>query len=106
MWSEQERERLSNEIIKERCGWKRGLVSRCQQGILKWYGHLIRMEDERLVKKVFESSVAGRRKRGKPKQRWLDGVEGLLKRRGIGLCTGKKWARDRKAWKRKVWGMS
>ena len=37
------REMLSNEIINERCGWKRGLVSRCQQGILKWYGHLIRM---------------------------------------------------------------
>ena len=64
------------------------------------------MEDERLVKKVFNSSVAGKRKRGGPKQRWLAGVERLLRSRGKGPFTGENFARYREAWRRLVWGVS
>ena len=37
------RDRVRNERVREMCGWRRGLVERCQQGILKWFGHVIRM---------------------------------------------------------------
>jgi hypothetical protein len=33
-----------------------------------------RMEEERVVKRVYMSNVEGSRKRGRPKLRWLDGV--------------------------------
>ena len=64
------------------------------------------MEDERLVKKVFNSSVAGKRKRGGPKRRWLACVERLLRSRRLGEFTGKILAKDRIAWRRMVWGVS
>ena len=35
------------------CGKKRSFGERADQGVLNWYGHLERMSDERLVKKVY-----------------------------------------------------
>jgi len=39
---------------------------------LKWAGHVVRMSDDRTVKKVFLGISDGRRKAGRPKLRWLD----------------------------------
>src|SRR5215469_12530642 len=36
------RDRVRNVGIRERCGWERGLLSRYEQNVLKWYGHVIR----------------------------------------------------------------
>ena len=67
------RDRVRNVRIREICGWNRSLVERCQQGILKWFGHIVRMGEDRLVKKLFESKVGGNMGRGRPKGRWMDG---------------------------------
>jgi hypothetical protein len=41
---------------------------------LSWAGHIIRMENNRTVKKVFNTRPEGTRKIGRPKLRWEDGV--------------------------------
>jgi hypothetical protein len=46
---------------------------------LVWKGHLVRMSDDRTVKKVFLGKSDGRRKSGRPKLRWLDCTEYDLK---------------------------
>ena len=97
---------MPNEIIRQMCGRRKGLVLRCEQGILKWYGQLVRMRDERLVKRVFQSDVAGRRERGAPKRRWLDGVKNLLKTRRLDLDQWVQLAMDRKVWRGVVWGVA
>ena len=53
------------------------MVERCEQGILRWFGHLVRMYSERLVRRVYDSNVAEKRGRGRPKEKWLDGVRGV-----------------------------
>jgi hypothetical protein len=40
---------------------------------------LVRMPDDRAVKKVFLGKPAGRRKAGRPKLRWFDCIENDLK---------------------------
>ena len=45
---------------------------------LKWYGHVQRMEEGRLPKKVMKWSPPGRRKRGRPKATLEEGIRGLL----------------------------
>lgn len=35
-------------------------------------GHITRMSSERVIKKVLEHSVGGRRKKGRPKRSWKD----------------------------------
>ena len=66
------------------------MVERANKGILRWYGHLLRMNNERLTKKVFMSEVIGNRGRGKPKWRWLDRVKELLTAKGISMDEGSR----------------
>ena len=46
--------------------------------MLKWFGHVERMGEERLVKRVYQANVEGNKGRGKPQRRWRDEVKGLL----------------------------
>ena len=39
---------------------------------LKWYGHVIRMEEDHVVRRVMTKAIPGKRKRGRPKTRWKD----------------------------------
>jgi hypothetical protein len=63
---------------------------------LEWAGHLVRMSDDRTVKKVFLGKPDRRRKAGRPKLRWSDCIENDLKSMGV-----KRWrekAEDRSVW--------
>jgi hypothetical protein len=50
---------------------------------LDWAGHVVRMVDERIVKRVFLGNPGGRRKPRRPRLRWLDCVEDDLKTLGV-----------------------
>jgi hypothetical protein len=50
---------------------------------LELVGHLVRMSDDRTVKKVILGKPDGRRKARRPKLRWLDCTENNLKRMGV-----------------------
>ena len=45
-----------------------------QQNRLRWYGHVLRKEDDDWVKKCMEYEVEGRRPRGRPKRTWTEVV--------------------------------
>ena len=45
---------------------------------LQWYGHVQRMEEGRLPKEVMKWRPLGRRKRGRPKLTWAEGIKGLM----------------------------
>jgi hypothetical protein len=44
-------------------------------GRLEWLGHVIRMDETRSLKKIFEGKLEGSRSRGRPRLRWINGVE-------------------------------
>jgi hypothetical protein len=50
---------------------------------MEWAGHIVRMNDERMVKRVFLGNPGGRRKPGRLRLRWLDCVEDDLKTLGV-----------------------
>ena len=53
---------------------------------LRWLGHLARMNDDNVAKRVFERNRDGRRRKGRPKLRWKDsGLEDYQKL-GVGLA--------------------
>ena len=61
------KDKISNIIIKQKMNVTRSLLEDTKTQELKWYGHVQRMEEGRLPKKVLKRSPPGRRKRGRPK---------------------------------------
>jgi len=55
---------------------------------LKWYGHVERMEEGRLRKEVMKWSPPGRRKRGRHKGTWPEGIRGLMGKKGLTFWRG------------------
>jgi len=42
---------------------------------LSWLGHLERMEEDRMPKKIFTQELEGTRRTGRPTKRWKEEVE-------------------------------
>jgi len=61
----------------------RSLLEDIKTQQLKWYGHVQRMEEGRLPKEVMKWSPPGRRKRGRPKATWAEGIRGLMGEKGL-----------------------
>ncbi len=73
---------VSNKSVYERCGMKGsgsrvgcGVVEWVKRSTLRWIGHTERLENEECVKKVYQSSVEGPNRRGRPLGRWEDRVK-------------------------------
>ena len=59
-------DRVRNEGVRRRAGIERELASRADQRILRWFGHVERMDDYRMARRVLMAEVSGRRVRGRP----------------------------------------
>ncbi|PSN53851.1 hypothetical protein C0J52_09969 [Blattella germanica] len=49
---------------------------------LIWFGHVKRMREDRLAKKIFEWQPMGRRKRGRPNITWTEGILKTMRETG------------------------
>jgi hypothetical protein len=49
---------------------------------MRWAGHVIRQDDDGLSKRVLLSEPGVKRPRGRPRLRWIDGVEEDVARLG------------------------
>ena len=58
-------------------------LDRIQRRKLKWYGHLLRMEDSRWPKKIYQWTSNGRRRRGRPQQSWRNQVTDFMRSRNM-----------------------
>ena len=73
-------DRIRNERIRGTT--KVGEISKkVQESRLKWCGHVLRREDEYVGKRAME--VPGKRRRGRPKRRWLDSIGNDLSEREL-----------------------
>ena len=50
---------------------------------ISWLGHLERMEEDRMLKKIFTQELEGTRRRGRPRKGWREEVEGELQVLGV-----------------------
>ncbi|XP_030747136.1 uncharacterized protein LOC115875769 [Sitophilus oryzae] len=66
------RECVRNEVIRRR-----------ERRSLKWFGHLMRMPDDRWPKRVFQWVPPQRRKRGRPRRSWNDGIRESMEARQL-----------------------
>jgi len=50
---------------------------------ISWLGHLERMEEDRMPKKIFTQKLEGTRRRGRPRKGWREEVERDLQVLGV-----------------------
>ena len=97
------RDRVRNEEVRRRCGIEKKLSVKGEESVLRFYGHMERMDDERLTKKVHCANVEGGRARGRPKKRWMDGVNELMNDRAAASNLSREQAKnivfDRTEWR-------
>jgi hypothetical protein len=68
---------------------------KCQR--IRWLGHIERMQDTAIPKKMLYGKLYVTRRRGRPKMRWLDDVSMDLRK--MGLNEWKDRERSREAWR-------
>jgi hypothetical protein len=62
-----------------------------------WLGHLERMEEDRIPKKIFIQELKGTRRRGRPSKRWKEEVERDLQ--VLGVRRWRELVTDREKWR-------
>jgi len=59
-------------------------IVKCIKGQrISWLGHLERMEEDRMPRKIFTQELEGMRRRGRPRKRWKEEVERDLQVLGV-----------------------
>ena len=89
------RDRVKNEHIRQLVG-----TTPCSKYIqrqkIKWFGHVVRMEDQQLPAQAFYQRRSAVRARGRPRRRWIDDISEIVKKHKMTLTSATHLALDRR----------
>ena len=88
------KDKIRNEHIRSTVKVDR-LGMKMREARLRWYGHVMRRDQEYVGRKMMEMELPGKRKRGRPKRRFLDVVKEDMKEVGAKEID----IEDRKMWR-------
>lgn len=92
------RERVTNERIREVMGVTHTIVDDIRRRQLVWYGHVRRMPEGRIPKQILDWQPRGRRRRGRPRRSWREGIDREIREREI---EEDLWS-DRQRWRLEI----
>ena len=78
---------------------KKGVDENIDEGVLRWFSHAERMENDRIVKRDYVGECAGSRSLGRPRKRWIDTVKDCLKNRVLNVRQVSRMVHDKSVWR-------
>lgn len=93
-------DRIKNEVHRQNLKIK-PIKHKIQQNQLRWLGHVMRMETNRLPKRAYEARIEKRRV-GRPRKEWQEEVREAVQSRGVIWSEVTQLAGDRQGW-REIW---
>ena len=88
------KDKIKNENIRSTVKVEQ-LGMKMREGRLRWYGHVMRRDQEYVGRKMMEMELPGKRRRGRPKRRFLDAVKEDMQEVGVKETD----VEDRKMWR-------
>ena len=88
-------DRVTNVDVRKTLGVA-PIQDKMKEARLRWYGHVIRSEDDSVAKTALVLSPDGKRPRGRPKKRWLDQIKEDMREANV----TKEDAMDRAKWRK------
>ena len=85
--------------VRQLCGLTKGVDEKIDEIVLRWFGRVERMENNRIAKRVYVDECAGSRSVGRPQKRWINTLKDCLKKRGLDVRQAGKIVHDRSVWR-------
>ena len=73
----------------------KGVDEKIDEGVLQCFGHVERMENDRIAKMVFVGESTSSRPVGRLRKRWIDTVKNCRKKRGLDIRQARKMLNER-----------
>ena len=95
-------DRIRNETITQQLRVK-PIEKVGEERQLTWLGHILRMDDTRLTRRIYEARTSGKNRIGRPRLRWEDQVRKSAEMRGIEWREVRNAAQNRNLWKSMIY---
>lgn len=94
------KDRMRNEDVRNEVGIGK-LTERIEKSKLRWFGHVKRMEENRIPRQMLEAKLEGKRPRGRPRTRWIESVKSSIKKRNLDWdkIVEEEWWKERGRWR-------
>ena len=76
-------------------GGTKGVDEMIEEYVLRWFGHVTKMEKDRITKRVYVGECASIRSVGRSRKRWTDTVKDCLKKSGLNGRQARRMVQDR-----------
>src|SRR5678815_3550373 len=81
-----------------------GVNQRINESTLRWFNHVERMDDSRLVKWMYSGECAGNRSAGRPRKKWIESAKKCLEERNVSLAEARRKVHNSCEWRGLVRG--
>ena len=76
-------------------GLTKGVDEKIDEGVLRWFSHVERVENDRIAKWVYVGECPISRSVVRPWKRWIDTVKDCLKKRGLDARQARRMVHGR-----------